>query len=159
MKTIFTLALTLFTSFLFADSHIIVKQNGEKIEVNYVTTKNNTVFYSLPGSSTVNEMSLFAINKVIDKKTNNILIDNQKVDVSGKTGYKKVQLITNTQINGLHQGVALKTAVHKSKGQTKSDWIADASTRIKKQAAEQGFPFVVITNQTDSKLEAVAYTY
>nr|WP_315257744.1 hypothetical protein [uncultured Flavobacterium sp.] len=159
MKTIFTLALTLFTSLIFADSHIIVKQNGEKLEVNYVTTKNNTVFYSLPGSSTVNEISLFAIDKVIDKKTNNILIDNHKIDVTGKKGYKNVQLITNTQTNGLHQGVDLKTTIHKPKGQTKSDWIADASTRLKKQAAEQGFPFVVITNQTDSKLEAVAYNY
>lgn len=159
MKTIFTLALTLFTSLIFADSHIIVKQNGEKIEVNYVTTKDNTVFYSLPGNSTVNEISLFAIDKVIDKKTNSILIENNKIDVSGKKGYKNVQLITNTQTNGLHQGVTLKTTIHKPKGQTKSDWIADASTRLKKQAAEQGFPFVVITNQTDSKLEAVAYNY
>ena len=159
MKTIFTLALILFTSFLFADSHIIVKQNGEKIEVNYVTTKNNTVFYSLPGNSTVNEISLFAIEKVIDKKTNSILIDNHKVDVSGKKGYKNVQFITNSQTNGLHQGTVLKTTIHKPKGQTKSDWIADASTRLKKQAAAQGFPFVVITNQTDSQLEAAAYNY
>ena len=159
MKTIFTLALTLFTSLIFADSHIIVKQNGEKIEVNYVTTKDNTVFYSLPGNSTVNEISLFAIDKVIDKKTNSILIENNKIDVSGKKGYKNVQLITNTQTNGLHQGVTLKTTIHKPKGQTKSDWIADASTRLKKLAAEQGFPFVVITNQSDSKLEAVAYNY
>ena len=159
MKTIYTLALILFTSFLFADTHIIVKQNGEKLEVNYVTTKNNTVFYSLPGNSTVNEISLYAIDKVIDKKTNGILIDNHKVDVSGKTGYKNVQFITNNQTNGLHQGAVLKTTIHKPKGQTKSDWIAAASSRIKKQAAEQGFPFVVITKQTDSKLEAVAYNY
>jgi hypothetical protein len=159
MKTIFTLALALFTSFLFADSHIIVKQNGEKIEVNYVTTKNNTVFYSLPGNSTVNEISLFAIEKVIDKKTNSILIDNRKVDVSGKKGYKNVQFIANSQTNGLHQGAVLKTTIHKPKGLTKSDWITDASTRLKKQAASQGFPFVVITNQTDSQLEAAAYNY
>lgn len=159
MKTIFTLALTLFTSLIFADSHIIVKQNGEKLEVNYVTTKNNTVFYSLPGNSTVNEISLFAIEKVIDKKTNSILIDNHKVDVSGKKGYKNVQFLTNNQTNGLQQGAALKATIHQPKGQTKSDWIADASTRLKKQAAAQGFPFVVITNQTDSKLEAVAYNY
>lgn len=159
MRTIFTLALTLFTSLIFADSHIIVKQNGEKLEVNYVTTKNNTVFYSLTGSSIVNEISLFAIEKVIDKKTNNILIDNNKIDVTGKKGYKNVQFIANTQTNGLLQGTVLKTTIHKPKGQTKSDWIADASTRLKKQAAAQGFPFMVITNQTDSKLEAVAYNY
>ncbi|MGQ7947422.1 hypothetical protein [Flavobacterium sp. WC2509] len=159
MKTIFTLALALFTSLIFADSHIIVKQNGEKIEVNYVTTKNNTVFYSLPGSSTVNEISLFAIDKVIDKKTNSVVIDNHKVDVSGKTGYKNVQLLNNDQTQGLHKGVVLTTTIHKPKGQTKSDWIADATTTLKKRAAKQGFPFVVITNQTDSTLEAVAYNY
>jgi len=159
MKTIFTLAFSLFASFLFADTHIIVKQNGEKIEVNYVTTKNNTVFYSVPGNSTLNEISLFAIEKVIDKKTNSLIIDNHKVDVSGKTGYKKVQFLTNDQTSGLQQGVVLKTIIHKPKGFTKSDWIAEASTSIKKQAAKQGFPFVVITKQTDSKIEAVAYNY
>jgi hypothetical protein len=159
MKTIFTLTLALFTSFIFADSHIIVKQNGEKIEVNYVTTKNNTVFYSLPGNSAINEISLFAIDKIIDIKTNSILIDNHKVDVSGKAGYKNVQFLKNNQTKGLHQGVFLKTIIHKPKGKTKSDWIAEASLRIKKQAADQGFPFVVITNQTDSKIEAVAYNY
>jgi len=159
MKTIFTFALALFTSIIFADSYIIVKQNGEKLEVNYVTTKNNTVFYSLPGSSTVNEISLFAIDKVIDKKTNSILIDNHKADVSGKSGYKNVQILANNQTQGLHQGVALKTTIHKAKGQLKSDWMAQATTRIKKQAADQGFPFVVITKQTDSQLEALAYNY
>ena len=159
MKTILTLTLTLFTSFLFADSHIIVKQNGEKMEVNYVTTKNNTVFYSLPGSSTVNEISLFAIDKVIDKTTKAVLIDNHKIDVSGKSGYKNVQFLTNSQINGLNHGARLTTIIHKPKGQTKSDWIEQATTRIKKQAAEKGFPFVVVTNQTDSQMEAVGYTY
>lgn len=159
MKTIYTLTLTLLTSFLFAHSHIIVKQNGEELEVNYVTTRNTTVFYSLTGNSTLKEISLFAIDKVIDKKTNHVLIDNHKVDVSGKAGYKKVQFLTNDQTNGLHQGTVLKTVIHTPKGQTKSDWITAATTRIKKQAADQGFPFVVITKQTDSTIEAVAYNY
>lgn len=159
MKTIFTLTLALFTTLIFADSHIIIKQNGEKIEVNYVTTKDNIVYYSLPGNSTINEISILAVNKVIEKATNNILIDNHKIDVSGKSGYKKVQLLENNQIKGLQQGIALKTTIHKPKGQMKSDWIAQAESRLKKQAADQGFPFVVITKQTDSRLEAIAYNY
>jgi hypothetical protein len=159
MKTIFTIALTLFTSFLFADSHIIVKQNGEKLEVNYVTTKNNTVYYSVSGNSTLNEISLFAIGKVIDKKTNSLIIDNHKVDTSGKNGYKKVQFLTKDQTSGLQQGVLLKTIIHKPKGFTKSDWIAEASTNLKKQAAKQGFPFIMITKQTDSKIEVLAFNY
>jgi hypothetical protein len=159
MKTIFTLALALFTTIIFADSHIIVKQNGEKIEANYVTTKNNTVFYSLPGSSTINEISLYAIDKVIDSKTNTVILDNHKLDIAGKTGYKNVQLLKSEKTMGLHQGVALKTTIHKPKGQTKSDWIAQAEMRIKKQAATQGFPFVVITKTTDSRIEAIAYSY
>lgn len=159
MKTIFTLTLALFTSLIFADSHIIVKQNGEKLEVNYVTTKNNTVFYSLPGSSTINEISIFAIDKVIDKTTNAVLIDNHKADISGKSGYKNVKLLDNNQTQGLHQGVSLTTTIHKPKGQTKSDWIAQATTKLKKKAAEQGFAFIVITKESDSNLEAVAYKY
>lgn len=159
MKTILTLVLILFTSLIFADTHIIVKQNGEKIEVNYVTTKNNTVFYSLPGDSAVNEISLLAVDKIIDKKTNTVIIDNHKVDISGKSGYKNVQILNNEQTLGLHQGIALKTTIHKPKGQTKSDWIAQAETRLKKQAAKQGYPFVKITKETDSRLEAVAYNY
>jgi hypothetical protein len=159
MKTIFTLSLALFTTLIFADSHIIVKQNGEKIEANYVTTKDNTVFYSLPGNSAINEISLYAVDKVIDIKTNSVILDNHKEDVSGKSGYKKVQFLITNQTKGLVQGIALKTTIHKPKGQMKSDWIAQAETRLKKQAAEQGYPFVVITKTTDSNMEAVAYNY
>lgn len=159
MKTIFTLALTLFTTLIFADSHIIVKQNGEKLEVNYVTTKNNTVYYSLPGSSTINEISAFAVEQVIDKKTNDILLDNSKINVSGKSGYKNVQFLQQDQITGLNQKSELKTVIHKPKGQSQANWISQAEARIQKQAADKGLPFVVITKQTDSKIEAVGYTY
>ncbi|MBK0369722.1 hypothetical protein [Flavobacterium agrisoli] len=159
MKTIFTLALTLFTTLIFADTHIIVKQNGEKIEANYVTTKNNTVYYSLPGSSTVNEISAYAVDKVIEKATNDVILNNSKVEVSGKNGYKNVQFLANEQTAGLHQAVALKTVIHQPKGQSKADWIKQAELRLQKQAAEKGLPFLVITKQTDSKLEAIAYQY
>ncbi len=159
MKTIFSLTLALFTCLIFADSHIIVKQNGEKIEVNYVTTKNNTIFYSLPGNSTLKEMSIYAVNKVIEIKTSTVILDNPKADISGKSGYKNVKLVTTDQTKGLNQGVSLKTTIHKPKGQMKSDWIAAAVTRLKKQAAEQGLPFIVITKETDSRLEAIAYNY
>ena len=159
MKTIFTLTLALFTTLIFADTHIIVKQNGEKIEVNYVTTKNNTVFYSLPGKSTVEEISIYAVDKVIDIKTSAVILDNSKADISGKNGYKNVKLVAIEQTKGLNQGVALKTTIHKPKGQTKSDWIAAAEIRLKKQAAEKGLPFIVITKESDSRLEAVAYNY
>lgn len=159
MKTIFTLALALCTSLIFADSHIIVKQNGEKMEVNYVTTKNNTVYYSLSGSSTVNEISTFAVNQVIEKATNDVILDNSKISVSGKAGYKNVQFLTADQTVGLQSASELKTVIHKPKGQSQASWIAQAEARIQKQAAEKGFPFVVITNQTDSKMEAIAYNY
>lgn len=159
MKTIFTLALALFTTFTFADSHTIVKQNGEKIEANYVTTKDNTIFYSFPGSSTINEISIFAVDKVIEKATNTVVIDNKKLDVSGKSGYKNVQILDKNQTQGLQQGAALTTTIHKPKGQLKSDWIAQATTTLKKKAAEKGLAFVVITKKSDSKLEALAYTY
>jgi hypothetical protein len=159
MKTIFTLTFLLFTSIIFADSHIIVKQNGEKMEVKYVTTRNNKVFYSLSGSSTVNEISLYAVDKVIEAKTGSVIIDNNKADISGKYGYKNVMFVSNELTKGLNQGVSLKTTIHKFKGQPKFDWIANAKMRLKKQAAAQDLPFLVITKETDSNLEAIAYKY
>lgn len=159
MKTIFTLALTFITTLLFAGSHEIIKQNGEKLDVNYVITKDNTVYYSLPGSSALNEISTFAVNKVIEKSTTKVLLDNSKTDVSGESGYKNVQFLLSDQTKGLAQGVTLNTTIHKAKGQSASDWKAQAHARIQKQAAAQGFPFVVITTQTDSKIVAVAYGY
>ncbi len=159
MKTLYTIALALFTTFMFADSHILVKQNGEKIEVNYVKTANNMVYYSLKGNSELKEISAFAVEKIIDKKSNNVVVENARLNVSGKEGYKKVQVIESDQALGLHQAKELSTVVHKAKGQSKEDWTNQALLRIKKQAAEQGLPYVVIIKQNDSRISALGYAY
>lgn len=159
MKKIFTFTLALFTVAIFADSHVIVKQNGEKIEVNYLTTKNNTIYYSLAGSTNINEISTFAVEQVIEKSTKDVIVDNTKINVSGKSGYKNVAFIESNQANGLQKEATLKTVIHKVKGQSRIEWVEQAKTRIQKQAAEQGLPFVIIIDQNDSQIEAVAYNY
>lgn len=159
MKTIFTITLALFTTLIFADSHVIIKQNGEKLDVNYLTTKDNMIYYSFAGSTNINEISTFAVDQVIEKSTKNVILDNTKIDVSGKSGYKNVAFLESNQTNGLQKEATLKTLIHKAKGKTRADWVEQAKTRIQKQAAEQGLPFVIITNQTDSQIEAVAYNY
>ena len=72
---------------------------------------------------------------------------------------KNVVFLESDKTNGLQKGKTLKTVIHKAKGQSNSDWILQAKMRIQRQASEQGLPFVVIINQSDSQIEAVGYNY
>ncbi len=160
MKTLYISLFTLLSTFLsYANSHIIVKQNGEKIEANYITTKNNVVIYTVSGSNMQHEISVLAIEKVVDKTTNQNILTNKKSVVSGSNAFKSVRVIDNNQTQGLKVGEELTATIHKVKGQSSSTWIEWSENRLKREAASKGYPFIVIVSQTDSKIKAVGYTY
>jgi hypothetical protein len=50
MKTTLIAITILFTAQLFAQTHEIIKHNGEKSEVNFIKVKNNFIYYYLPSS-------------------------------------------------------------------------------------------------------------
>ncbi len=159
MKTLIIFLFTLVSSLSFANSHIIVKQNGEKIEANYIATKDNVVYYTISGNSVEQEISVFAVNKIIDKSNNQTIVTNSKIDVSGKRGYKNVVVLNANQSKGLKVAEEFTATVQKVKGQSPSTWVEWTENRIKREAAAKGYSYIVITEQTESKIKAVAYTY
>lgn len=160
MKTLFISLFTLFVSVVsFANTHILVKQNGEKMEVNYVTTKNHLVIYTLPGDTVEHQISLFAVQKIVDKTSNVSVLENNKIDLSGKNGYKNVVFLNQTEADGLKKAEDLSVDILKVKGQNLYDWERSAEKRLKEKSAQKGYAYIVITEKTDSKIKAVAYTY
>ena len=159
MKTLIIFLFTLVTSFSFANNHIIVKQNGEKIEANYVATRDNVVYYTVKGSSVEQEISVFAIEKIVDKSTNESLLSNSKIDLSGKSGFKNVVILDANQSKGLKVAEEFSANIQKIKGQSYSSWVQSAENRIKKSAAAKGYAYIQIVQQDNSKIKAVAYTY
>lgn len=159
MKTLIIFLFTLVSSLSFANSHIIIKQNGEKIEANYVATKDNVVYYTVPGSSVEQEISVYAVEKIVDKSNNQTVINNSKIDVSGKSGYKNVVVLNANQSKGLKVAEEFSANIQKVKGQSPSTWVEWTENRIKREAAAKGYAYIQIVKQTDSKIKAVAYTY
>ena len=159
MKTLIIFLFTLVSSLSFANSHIIVKQNGEKIEANYITTRNNLVYYTISGNSVEQEISVFAVEKIVDKTNNQAIVTNSKIDVSGKWGYKNVVVLNANQSKGLKVAEEFSANIQKIKGQSYSSWVQSAENRIKKSAAAKGYAYIQIVQQDNSKIKAVAYTY
>ena len=116
MKTLIIFLFTLVSSLSFANSHIIVKQNGEKIEANYITTRNNVVYYTISGDSMEQEISVFAVEKIVDKTNNQAIVTNSKIDVSGKWGYKNVVVLNANQSKGLKVAEEFTANIQKVKG-------------------------------------------
>ena len=50
MKHILKALTLLFTASLIAQSHEIIKHNGEKLEINYIKAEHNLIYYSLPSN-------------------------------------------------------------------------------------------------------------
>ena len=159
MKTLIIFLFTLVSSLSFANSHIIVKQNGEKIEANYITTRNNLVYYTISGNSVEQEISVFAVEKIVDKTNNQAIVTNSKIDVSGKWGYKNVVVLNANQSKGLKVAEEFTANIQKVKGQSPSTWVEWTENRIKKEVAAKGYAYIQIVQQTDSKIKAIAYTY
>ena len=159
MKTLIIFLFALVSSLSFANTHIIIKQNGEKIEANYVATKDKVVYYTVPGSSVEQEISVYAVEKIVDKTSNQTLISNSKIDVSGKLGFKNVVVLNANQAKGLKVAEEFTANIQKVKGQSQSTWVEWTENRIKREAAAKGYSYILITEQTDSKIKAVAYTY
>ncbi len=158
MKTIYVAVIALFSTISFSQSHQIVKHNGEKLDVNYIKTTNNVVYYTFSGSTAEQEISKFAVEKLIDKTTNQSVISTEKLGVTSKSDYKNVKVLQVAQTTGLKKVDSTIKSIVKIKGQSPMALLEWTENSIKRDYAAKGYPFVTL-NQIDDKLEAVAYTY
>ena len=159
MKNVITVIAVFFTAQLFAQTHEIVKHNGEKIEVNFIKIENNLLYYSLAKNSEEHKISRYAVAQLNEKAKSNSTIVSEKINFTVKSDYKKVIVIKESEAVGLKKSEDLRGYPGVAKGETRWSLTQMGENQLKKNAAQKGYQFIVITANTRDKLKAVAYTY
>jgi hypothetical protein len=159
MKPFITFLFITFSLQFFAQSHILVKHNGDKINVNYLRTNNNTIFYNSSKNQVEETISTFAIAELIDKSTNTAAKISDKVVVSGAEDYNKVVIIDPNQTSGLF---LIKNSLkfdNRVKGQSPLSVKQRNEMALKRRAAKDGIPFVSLIENNRRESSAKMYSY
>jgi hypothetical protein len=78
---------------------------------------------------------------------------------SGKADYTKVIVLNASQTEGLRESGTITSFLGKTKGETNQSFKDGATRRLKQNAADKGYPFIVILSTKSKDLKAVMYTY
>ena len=159
MKNLFIAIAVLFTAQLFAQTHEIIKHNGEKLGVNFIKVESNFVYYALPNSMEEYKMSRYAVAQLNEKYKNDSKIITEKIIFFEKPDYKKVIVLKESETIGLKKSENLIGYLGNVKGETRWSISEIGENRLKEKAASKGHQFIVITSNKVGNLKAVAYTY
>lgn len=159
MKNLLTLIAVLLTTPFFAQTHEIIKHDGEKLTVNFIKMEDNLVYYSLPNSMEQKKISRYAVAQLNEKPNNNSKTITQKIDLNEKSAYKKVIVLKESETIGLKKSEDLTSYLGIAKGETRWSKSEMGEMLLKQNAAKKGYEFIVITSNKADKLKAIAYTY
>lgn len=159
MKKTYTIFILLFTVSLIAQTHEIIKHNGKKMEVNFIKIENNLLYYSNLNSMEERKISKYAVAQLKEMSKNDSQIISEKINPTGKSDYKKVVILNESETVGLKTTDTLNYFFGKIKGQSKLSLLEMGERRLKENAALQGNQFIVILSNKTSNLKAITYTY
>lgn len=159
MKTFITLLFLAISTPFFAQSHVLVKHNGEKMNVNYIKTNNNLLYFNTGKDQVEQSISTFAVAELINTITNDRAKVSDKIVVSGEHDYNKVILITPDATTGLSTIANNSKFVNRVKGQTPGAVQQQNIMALKRKAAKEGIPFVSIAPINRAESSAKMYTY
>ena len=159
MKNLLIVLAILISTQLFAQTHEIVKHNGEKLEINFIKIEGNLVYYAMPNSMEELKISRYAVALLNEKLSNNSKIISKKIDLISKSDYKKIIVLKESETIGLKKSNDVKGFIGQIKGETRWSFAEMGENNLKQNAAKKGNPFIVITSNKINNLKAVAYTY
>jgi hypothetical protein len=159
MRNLFTMLTLTITASLMAQTHEITKHDGKIMDVNFIKTENNLLYYSTAESSEEKKISQFAISQLHEKSKREAKTISEKITLSGKVDYKKIIILKPFQTEGLHESGVIRSFLGKTKGETNQSFLDQAERRLKQNAALKGSPFIVIISDKPKELKAVMYTY
>lgn len=159
MRTFITLLFLAIATPFFAQSHTLVKHNGEKMNVNYIKTDNNLIYFNSGKDQVEQTISTFAIAELINTTTNATTKVSDKIVVNGEQDYNKVLLISPNAAAGLSSTTSDSKFVNRVKGQTPLAVQQQNIIALKRKAAKEGIPFVSLAQNNRAESSATMYTY
>ena len=159
MKNLFIAFTILFNTSLIAQTHQIIKHDGETIDINFIKTANNLVYYTLPQSAEEKTISQYAVAQLNQKSKSDSKILSEKIQLNGKSDYKKVVVLKKHQTIGLKESGVITSFYGGTKGESSLSFSDNGEKRLKQNAALKGSQFIVILSNKPKDLKAVIYTY
>lgn len=159
MRTFITLLFLAISSSFWAQSHVLVKHNGEKMNVNYIKTNSNLLYFNTGKDQVEQTISTYAISELVDTTNNTVTKISDKIVVSSAQEYKKVILLTPNEAKGLSTTTNNSKFANRVKGQTPLAVQQQNIIALKRKAAKEGIPFVSIAQINRAESSARMYTY
>ncbi|HBK83206.1 MAG TPA: hypothetical protein DDZ41_06350, partial [Flavobacterium sp.] len=160
LKNLITIIALLFTVHFFAQTHEIIKHNGDKLVVNYIKTENNLIYYAFPNSMEEHKISKYAVAQLTEKtKNNTTTVVSEKITINEKANYNDVITLQESETVGLKKVEDIKGYLGVAKGENRFALSEKGVLNLKQNAAQKGYQFIVITSNKKDNLKAVAYTY
>lgn len=159
MKTLLTFFCFSLSMAFFAQSHVLVKHSGEKLNVNYIKTDNNLMYFNTGKDQVEQTISTFAVAELINTATNATTKVSDKITVNGEQDYHKVIVIAPNATTGLTSTANDSKFVNRVKGQTPLAVQQQNITALKRKAAKEGIPFVSLAQNNRTESSATMYTY
>jgi hypothetical protein len=154
MRKVFVI-LAVFTAVsITAQTHEILKHNGEKVLINYIKKDTNLIYFSNPNSSEEGKISTYAVQSLKEQSSGIIQVISSKVDIDNGFVFLK-----NNEIAGLRKVASISVFLGRPKGMSFNDLSFLKKRRLQEKATQKEALFVVITSETFDTIKADLYSY
>jgi len=128
---------------------MITKHTGEVIPAKVVRVNEYTVVYSYPNETVENMESIYAIEKIVFS-SGRVQQLSDKIVVNSKDDWEKVVILEDkSYIAGLKKGKEIKGKTGFVSFHTGNTADNKATKKLKMEAAEGGYPFILLTADKD----------
>ena len=97
MRKVFVILAVLMAVSITAQTHEILKHNGEKVLINYIKTDTNLIYFSNPNSSEEGKISTYAVQSLTEKSTGKIQVVSSKMETNKEVIFLKINEIDGLQ--------------------------------------------------------------
>lgn len=154
MRKVFVILALFMAVSITAQTHEIVKHNGEKVLINYIKTDTNLIYFSNPNSSEEGRISTYAVQSLKEQSSGIIQVISSKVDIDNGFVFLK-----NNEIAGLRKVASVSVFLGRPKGMSFNDLSFLKKRRLQEKANQKEALFVVITSETFDTIKADLYSY
>jgi len=154
MRKIFVILAVFIAVSITAQTHEIVKHNGEKVLINYIKTDTNLIYFSNPNSWEEGRISTYAVQSLKEQSSGIIQVISSKVDIDNGFVFLK-----NNEIAGLRKVASISVFLGRPKGMSFNDLSFLKKRRLQEKATQKEALFVVITSETFDTIKADLYSY
>ena len=159
MRNLIIACIFLYTISLLAQTQQIIKHDGRVMDIHFIKIENNLMYFTLPETSEEKTISTYSVALLSTKSKSESKIISKRIELIGKSVYKKVVVLKKYQTQGLKESGIITSFYGGTKGESPVSFLDNGEKRLKQNAALKGFPFIVILSNEPKNLKAALYTY